>query len=328
MDNYVIGIDGGGTETIGVLANHDGLVLAQSRGGATNYQVVGSNKLKTELENVFDDLLQLSRVPKEKVAHIYLGLAGAGRESDRREIKQLLAGSYAKGITVESDARIALAGAFAGKPGIILIAGTGAICFGKNADSPVVRSGGWGYLLGDEGSGYYVGQQAIIAALKDLDGRAEKTSLRQIIESHYGLKQIDEIIPLIYKGKIDRTEISSLAPLVFEVSQKGDAVAMNIIKRTGQELGKLVKAVAERLNLRHKPIHIALVGGLINIKDVFINEIFKELYELSWDIEVSEPLFSPAIGAVILSFEECGFKMNDDILNNLKKAAVVKQSGR
>lgn len=329
MDNYVIGVDGGGTKTIGVLANYDGSVLAQFTGGASNYQVAGGKKLKAELENIFNNLLRLSKFPKQKVSHIYLGLAGAGRESDRSEIKALLADtSFAKGITVESDARVALAGAFGGKPGIILIAGTGAICFGKNVGSPVVRAGGWGYLLGDEGSGFFIGQQAIIAALKDLDGRSEKTSLRQLFESKYRLKQLDEIIPLIYKGKIDRTEISNLAPLVYEASQRGDAVAMNIIRSNGQELGKLARAVAEKLNLRHKPIHIAIIGGLFNFKEAFVNEIYKELYELSWDIEISEPRFPPAIGAVILSLEKCGVKINNNILENLSKADMVKQSGQ
>ncbi|MBN1348874.1 hypothetical protein JXJ21_05650 [candidate division KSB1 bacterium] len=329
MDNFVIGIDGGGTETKGVLSNSLGMILSQYTGAATNYQVVGGKKLKEELEQIFAHLVDDVKINLKKVSKIYLGLAGAGRESDRQEIKALFTQEkYASNIIVESDARVALAGAFGGKPGIILISGTGAICFGKNDKGPLVRSGGWGYLLGDEGSGYFVGQQAIIAALKELDGRGEQTALRGILESQYKLNQIDEIIPLIYKGKIDRTEIASLARIVFDTAAKGDTVAMNIVKQTGQELGKLCKAVAQKLNLRNRTIPVALIGGLFNAKDVFINEIFKELFELSWDIEVMNPMFSPAVGAAILALEESRVKISDEILANLSKTNVVKESGR
>jgi len=327
MDNYVIGIDGGGTETKGALTDFSGSILSQYVGTATNYQVIGGQKLKVELERMFDELMQRAAISEKKVSHIYLGLAGAGRASDRQEIKALFQRTpYENKITVESDARVALAGAFGGKAGIILIAGTGAICFGKNESGPVVRSGGWGYMLGDEGSGYFVGQQAIMAALKDLDGRGEKTSLRQQLESRYHLQQIDEIIPLIYKGKIDRTEIASLTPIVFKVAEEGDTLAVDIVKRTGQELGKLAKAVAEKLNLKNKNIPIAAIGGLFNAREAFINEIFKEVYDLSWDIDISDPQFPPAVGAAILALENCHIEITRDVLSNLENTIHVHES--
>ncbi|MCI0514581.1 hypothetical protein L0128_15310 [candidate division KSB1 bacterium] len=328
MERYVIGVDGGGTETLGVLANTNGTILAQAKVGATNYQVIGGPKLKVELESLFQKLGIDTKNPTKKVSQIYLGLAGAGRESDRKEISALFSGvPYAERLTVESDAMIALAGAFSGEEGIIIIAGTGAICFGRNKTGPIVRSGGWGYLLGDEGSGFFIGQQAIMAALKDLDGRGEKTALREAIEKRFQLAQIDLIIPKIYKQEIDRTEIARLAPLIFELANQNDLAAAEIIRRTGNEQGKLAKAVAEKLGLLNKKIQVALIGGIFNQREILENEIAKELYELSWDVEILEPENPPAIGAVILALQEIGAEISSSVLTNLQQSEISKSSG-
>ena len=186
MIKYVIGVDGGGTKTEAVLVDTMGNVLSRVRGGSSNFQALGPDKLKEVLSSLLHEILRKATVPVSNVSKIYLGLAGAGRESDQQEIRQIFSDTEFKGlIEVNSDAIIALAGAFSNQPGIILIAGTGAICFGKNSQGDIIRSGGWGYLLGDEGGGYYIGKRAIIASLKDFDGRGEKTSLKSVIEKKF-----------------------------------------------------------------------------------------------------------------------------------------------
>ena len=211
---------------------------------------------------------------------------------------------------------------------IIIIAGTGAICFGKSADDTVERSGGWGYLLGDEGSGFFVGQQAIMAALKALDGRGAKTRLREAIEKKFGLKQIDLIIPKIYKGEIDRPTIASIGPIVFELAADNDPVATEIVNRTGKEQGKMARAVAEKLNLNNQKIQIGLIGGVFNRRDVLENKIAAELSDLSTDIEIGEPQNPPVIGAAILAMKFAGVALNETILKNFSQAALIKTSGK
>jgi len=329
MEKFVIGVDGGGTETLGVLVNENGVVLAQGKVGPTNYQAVGAERLHNEITQLFKQLGIGNAQGPKKIDHIYFGLAGVGRASDRQEVRDLFHDlDFATQFTIESDAMIALAGAFSGKEGIIIIAGTGAICFGKNETGPVVRSGGWGYLLGDEGSVFFIGQQAIMAALKDLDGRGEKTSLRRALEKKYNLTQVDQIIPKIYKQEIDRTAISRLAPMVFEHANENDAVAAEIIRRTGNEQGKMAKAVAEKLDLVNKKIRVALIGGVFNQRDILENEIAKELYELSWDVEIIEPELPPVMGAAILGFKELDTNMDEKFLANLQKTSIVKSSGQ
>lgn len=321
MDKYVIGVDGGGTKSEAVLVDRTGTIIAYAKGGSTNYQALGAERLKVELTNLIQKLLRGTNVSTNKILWLFLGLAGAGRKSDQEAIKKLFNETDFKGkISVDSDAIIALAGAFGGRPGIILISGTGAICFGKNADGNIIRSGGWGYLLEDEGSGYYIGRHAILAALKDFDGRGEKTSLRKILELKYHLNSIDEIIPKIYQNKLDRIAIADLAPLVFEQAKQDDSISQKIIKQAGKELGKLAKAVAIRLGFTDEKVKVALIGSIFNQREMLINEINKELFEISWDVETTVPIYHPPIGAAILALEQSGIDVDENILAHLKQS--------
>jgi N-acetylglucosamine kinase-like BadF-type ATPase len=326
MNRYVIGVDGGGTKTEFVLLDSSGNVIGRTKGESTNYQVMGGKRLKEELLRGFTTLMTSANVAPNKIDQLFLGLAGAGRESDRKEIVELFGDTeVAKKITVDSDAMVALAGAFGVGPGIIIISGTGAICFGKNNEGKIVRSGGWGYLLGDEGSGYFIGREAIIASLKDLDGRGEKTKLRKRLEEHFNLSSIDQIIPHIYQNRIDRVAIADLAPIVFEQAKHDDTIAEEIVRRTGKELGILAKAVAQRLNFENDEIKVALIGSIFKQKDVLINEISKELYEISWNIEIIDPMFAPQFGAALLALQNSGVEINEMLLKNLQYS--IKQSG-
>ncbi len=320
MSRFVMGVDGGGTKTEIVLIDSMGGVIGKIKVDSTNYQVVGE-KVKINLIQGFEKLMKKTNVTLNKVDHIFLGLAGAGRKSDREEIKQLFQDTpYKDLITVDSDAIVALAGAFGTAPGIIIIAGTGAICFGKNQQGKIARSGGWGYLLGDEGSGYFIGREAIIAALKDFDGRGEKTELRQVVTKQFNLDSIEKIIPLIYKNKIDRIQIAGLAPLVFKTADKGDLIAEEIVKSAGKELGNLAKAVADRLGFTSDEVRVALIGSIFKEKEMLINHISKELYEISWNVTVSEPMFQPSYGAALMALQKIDVEITEFLLKNLSES--------
>lgn len=266
--------------------------------------------------------LREAGVSPEDVAVAFLGLAGVGRERDRVQVAQMAAQiGLARGVLVDSDARIALAGAFAGEPGIILIAGTGSICYGINEEGEMARSGGWGYLLGDEGSGYFLGQQALIAALKDFDGRGQKTELRPVLEEKFGVENISLIIPAVYSGKISREAIAGLAPLVFDTADRGDAVAREILQRAGLALAGLTRAVAVRLGLTGKLIRLALIGGLFSRKRWFIGPIREELGALSPGVEIVKPQLEPVLGAVLLALQACHITLTKDILRNLSRSS-------
>ncbi|HPI71904.1 MAG TPA: BadF/BadG/BcrA/BcrD ATPase family protein [bacterium] len=317
MIRTVIGLDGGGTKTVGVLVDGQGHVLARAVAESSNFQVVGGEILSRVISDLVNQLL-MKAGQSQPVAHLYAGLAGAGRPADRQTILAALeAKKLAEKITVDTDASVALAGAFAGGPGIIVISGTGAICFGKDSRGVWYRCGGWGYLLGDEGSGYYIGQQALIAALKDWDGRGLKTSLRPAIENKYGIDSIDLLISSIYSGKIDRTEIASLAPLVFAKRAEGDEAAQNIIASAGHEIGKIIAAVAQRMGLAGHSVRVALIGSVFKQRDILIPLMEKEACRVVQEIDFMDPQFEPAIGSAILALQQEQGLLDETVLAHL-----------
>ncbi len=319
MKSYVIGADGGGTKTDMILIDYSGHVLARAKGGSTNIQVVGGEKVKTEIISTASELIRQAGINALEVDKMFLGLAGAGRKSCQDEILALFLNTEWQGrVAVESDALAALAGAFGNKAGIILIAGTGSICFGMDENGNVFRSGGWGYLLGDEGSGYSIGNQAIIAALKDFDGRGPGTELRQAVEMKYHLESVDQIIPLIYQNKIDRSAVADLASQVFDLAEKKDHAAAGIILKTGEELGRLIAAVARKMKSENSPLRVALIGGVFSRRDMLLDSMRGILQPDFPDAEIGDPVFPPCAGAAVLALKEAGIHIDERILGALE----------
>jgi N-acetylglucosamine kinase-like BadF-type ATPase len=318
MKKHVIGLDGGGTKTVGVLLNNNGEMLGRTVAGSSNIQAIGEEELADTFKTLVKELLKQAKIENTEIDHIYAGLAGAGRPKDKERVAQVFdALNLTKAYTVDTDAMAALAGSFSGGSGIIVISGTGAICFGKDEQGNVVRCSGWGYLLGDEGSGFYIGQQAIMAALKDLDGRGVKTALRAELEKKYNLDSIDLIISPIYSGQIDRSEIASNAPLVFDLAEQGDAAAEQIIQQAGIELGKIVAATAKRMKKENKNIQVALIGSIFNRINVLLPFIKKETDPISRHIDFIEPRWEPAVGSALLGLQQEGISINDELLETL-----------
>ncbi|MDZ7294291.1 MAG: hypothetical protein ONB14_02565 [candidate division KSB1 bacterium] len=316
---YVVGVDGGGTRTRGLLVDEEGRVLAQAEAGVSNVQVIGPEKLAVVVNELLSALRERSGMQGLVPEHIYLGLAGAGRPGDRDAAHAALNKTgVARSLTVDTDASIALAGAFPDGPGIIVIAGTGSICFGKSASGEVVRCGGWGYLLGDEGSGYFLGREALLAALKDLDGRGPVTSLRHRLEKACGVERIDQVISRVYGGDLDRAAIASFAPMVFEEAAAGDAVAQSIVRTAGHELGKMAATVALRLGLQGEEVRVALVGSVFNQRAVLEPLMREELAAVSSKVRIDWPRFEPVAGAAILALRKAGVAVTARLLDCLE----------
>lgn len=306
---YLLGIDGGGTQTRAVLVDEAGCLLGQSVGGPSNFHSVG---LGMAVQNIKECVLQAlaDAFPTKMVdeLHLALGLAGVGRPRDHAEMLLMLhreLGALASELTLMTDAHIALRGALKGKDGIVVIAGTGAIALGAKKDR-VERAGGWGYLLDDRGSGYDLGRQAVTAALRAFDGRGPETVLGQLICEHVGIKLITDIITPIYQGDLDRTAIADFVPLLIVGAEAGDNVSREILREGGRELGCTARAVARRLELDGQ-FAVAGVGGVLSRKlpylyPAFVEEIARDFPEA----EIVEAAFEPVYGALILAAEQAG----------------------
>jgi N-acetylglucosamine kinase-like BadF-type ATPase len=299
MENqrYVIGIDGGGTKCEGVLVNENGKEIARSTGGPANLQQRGTDNAVDVVKGIVDELIASAPVPRPQLISIVAGLAGAGRKEIREQAEAKLKAVFPDiPVKVKTDADVALEGAFAGDAGIVLVAGTGSICFGRNPAGQSARAGGWGHLLGDEGSATWVVLEALKAALQVHDGRLPGGDLKNVLASNLGVQDISEIVPQIYRGKLSVPKIAGLAKVVFDLSED-DHVARQIVLRAARELGRLVVAVARKLQMENNTVKVALVGGVFNNKKKLIAPLRDEITRVCPDVVFLDPAMDPAMGA-------------------------------
>jgi N-acetylglucosamine kinase-like BadF-type ATPase len=266
-DYTIIGIDGGGTRTRGILRRR-GKTIAQTNSGTTRIGAVGVGESSERLLNVIADLCTQSNIDSAELDAVVIGLAGVWLEEERKRSAQLIK-TLARGrdiilndLLVVSDAELALQGALEGKPGIVMIVGTGSIAVGKVSANKIVRCGGWGIELDDEGSGAWIGREGLTAVVRALDGRGKKTSLSKV------LVEMNPYIDLsnprtIVKAYSERAfEYHMLTPLVMKAAEEGDAVCEEIIQRAAYHLMELLEALKH--DYKTKTIQVALMGGIID----------------------------------------------------------------
>jgi glucosamine kinase len=304
---YVIGIEGGGTKTTAVLCALDGFILSEAQGGPSNFHSVGIEKTTTTLLDLIQTCCHSVGCSVSQIGAVVAGLAGAGRTLDQQRLtERLLDVARARSfnlekVLIESDARIALEGAFSGKPGIVVISGTGSIVFGKDERDKIYRAGGWGRLIGDEGSGYAIGQEAFHAVAKLLDGYGEKTKLIKLFDEKFGLGTQDAIVNGIYEKKFD---IASVVPVVMEAASKGDPVAKKILIRASAELLEVIDAVLMKMNKGSKEVKkhpLAFVGSLMASESFYSRKIRAAIKRNMPLISIRNAESSPVVGAALMA---------------------------
>lgn len=290
--DFLAGIDGGGTKTRVVCVTPEGVELDSKCFGPFNLNSVGPQRFRGLLEEIGTYLNGLGHC-------VALAIGSAGISN--RDMVQMVAETMEKaGISnwkLVGDQEIALYGALDGQPGIALIAGTGSICFGRAANGAMARSGGWGHLIGDEGSGYALGRDGLVAVAKAWDGYGPQTRLTELLASECALTTRQEIVSYVYGG--DKSRIAALSRLVEQAAGEGDAVAMAIIRENAVKLSHLVAAVARSLNLGKTKV--AMLGGMLE-NDTLLRRCFREeMAEKYPEIACVAPLHDAAAGAVMLA---------------------------
>jgi len=298
----VVGVDGGGSKTHAVLAAFDGTILGEVSGGGSNVHKKGVEGAAEVIFDLVGRCIEKAGSSHKAVAHLVVGASGAGRPSTRSELTSVIAALAQKNktpfaqITVETDARIALEAASPGKPVIALIAGTGSIALYRADDGQIHRAGGWGSLIGDEGSGYAIARDACAAVMKEHDGRSEKTLLTGLAKEHFGITDPEDLIPKLHSGK---AELAPFAEKVLEAVAGRDRVARQILIKGASELVECVRI----LTLAHPPKHIlpvCLMGGLLESGNDYSKLVREKLSATLPQIVVQKPKFQAAFGAAIL----------------------------
>jgi N-acetylglucosamine kinase-like BadF-type ATPase len=207
-------------------------------------------------------------------------------------------------ITLETDARVALAGATGNLPGIVIIAGTGSIACGINARGRFARAGGWGPTMGDEGSGSYIGRRALEAVVMAYDYRGRPTSMMEPVLRHFGVSSPPELPPVIYDSPAGvMGKIAQLSRIVVNAAQSGDRVAVEILKDAAVELARAAIAVVEQLRMEKDTFRVAYVGGVFEAGEMILSPLSDEIRKVAPHAEIAPPIDPPVIGAVRMAME-------------------------
>lgn len=297
---FIIGIDGGGSKTRCVAADLTGKPLLSLEGGAVNRLSAGTNAASDSLAKLINAALrQLDTAPGD-CASLCLGAAGAGRDEERKTWFEFLRAYGFEGkLLVTDDAKTALYGAFSGKPGCVLISGTGSIAYGLSRSGEFSRCGGWGHILGDEGSGYDIGRLVLNAVTKGLDGRAGETLLTRLVFDHLGIRTGAELIQFAYAEKTGKKEIAALSILADTACEKGDKTAKTILTCAAEALFLCAATVISRLELSEQ--RLAFSGSVLE-KSAPLSRLVRSRIEAAYPkLALVEKEADAARGAVLLA---------------------------
>lgn len=314
--SYVFGIDGGGTKTICLLMDENKQVLGRGEAGPSNYQTLGIDLTKQSIQLAIEQAILSAQIQLNRnlnIEAICLGLAGVARPKDL-EIVQFLVQNLQlthdlpisqlwqpKNIVVCSDCAIALVGGIGHPVGLAVISGTGSIVFGQNRHGKTKRVGGWGYILGDEGSAYNIAIQGLQAALRFYDGREDYTTLAENFQIHLGLKNLEELVEVVYRRGWGVKEIAGLAPIVDRTAAEGDRVADGIINRAVAELTLATKTAISGLFKQTEEFEIVMLGGVWGGEANCRGRFEAAISAIAPSAKVILPQHEPAFGAGLLA---------------------------
>lgn len=305
--HYLFGVDGGGTHTRAALWCAASGRLTFAEAGPGNLLDVGDARLAERIEEVWQRCFAELGVTPVRADAAFLGLAGVATAAERARVatiaRRLDLAAPAR-IGIDHDLRVALAGALAGRPGLVLVVGTGSACLGQTAAGVCARAGGHGPLLDDSGSAFDLGRRAVIAALRADDGRGPATPLGDRVRDGLGVACLREVIRRVAQPDHARTALASLAPAVCAAAAAGDAPALAILEQGAAELALMAGAVADRLALASP--EIAWCGGLIESAPTYRARVIAAIHARLPGARTGPAELSAVLGAVLLAAEQIG----------------------
>jgi N-acetylglucosamine kinase-like BadF-type ATPase len=321
---FYLGVDGGQSHTAAIVADGRGNILGRGRGGPSNHaeQPGGRERLRRAIVDSVGSALRAAgarSIANTEFSAAHCAMTGGA------DFKEEIIGSILRGrhLEVGHDAPAALAGATAAGPGMVVIAGTGSVAYGEGSGGRRLRVGGWGYLFGDEGGGFWIALQGIKRAMLGYDGFAEATVLGALALEHFSSADLQTLSMAVYRDDITRDRLATFATIVHKAAQQGDNVARNILKEGGAFLAGLARTVSRRLQLEPRESQVAGVGG------VFRGELMQEAFRLSLEEQlpgasIVPPRFDPAIGALLLAYRGAGIERTTALLQNLETGSAVR----
>jgi N-acetylglucosamine kinase-like BadF-type ATPase len=299
---HVLGIDVGGTKTTCLLGDDHGRIVSTAHGPGANLQAVGELELEKVLHAAMEETVASRGATPSAIC---LGIAGVDRPEDAATVRGIMTRiGYRARILVVNDALIALQAGVGSAPGIVVVSGTGSIAYGCDRHGSAARAGGWGYVLGDEGSGYWIGRMAMRAVVRAADGRGIPTTLTSRLLAHFRVQRADELLQTVYRASFRPAAFAALASLVEEAREEGDAAAIGILANAAQELVRAAESVARQLEMTTEEFTFVLSGGMFKAVPWLQAELARQLPSIA-PRSCTVPLeVEPAFGAVRLAVSE------------------------
>jgi len=235
--------------------------------------------------------------------------------SDQERLGRMVADSLGCDIVVKGDVEVASLASFPAGKGVVVIAGTGSSAMAVVDGSIVARAGGWGPMLGDGGSAYWIGLEALRAVVRAVDGCGEETILSDAVRRAFALSSFDELVRVSKEQR--RDQIASLSRMVYESAKAGDMVAKGILSHAGNELGTIAGTVAKGLG---NGLAVALIGGVFKAGVYVITPLLDTVKRMGIEVEVVRPRFPPCVGGLFLAYGRVSIEITDSVLENLERS--------
>jgi len=280
MDEVIVAIDGGATKTALTVRKRT-TTLLELKGEGTNYQTSGQDKVRDVLSELLAEVRKV--LPDMQVTIAIFAIAGIDSKQDEQIVRGIVEdsiqtqGLQVRKLIVENDAEATMLGATMGKPGALLISGTGSIAFAHDGKGRIVRSGGWGHRAGDEGSGYWIGREMLRALFRMEDGRGPFTSLKEEVLKELKLDSVQDLAGWLFASTYSVDTVANLSRVLSICAEKGDGVAIGIMKEAGDELALLVGSVLRKCELENVGCNVYLNGGALIHSEMLVYELEKRV---------------------------------------------------
>lgn len=306
LNSFYLGVDGGQSSTKAVIGDTSGRILGRGSAGPCNH--VSADEARVKFLRTIGECVSAARADAElgrdvRFRAACFGMSG-GPEDKQALLKEVV---DADQWLVTHDGMIALSGALAGENGIVAIAGTGSLVFGRNG-SRVMRAGGWGYVFGDEGGAFWIAKQALRAALRYEEGWGEKTRLHAMLLAATGAKSANEALHRFYTPGWHRSRVARLASEVDKAAESGDEAAAGILREAGEVLAEFVAAVRNGLWSQGEPVTASFIGGVFRSAAVLAR--FGEVLQADCNIDVRPPIWGGEAGALIEAYRLAGIRVS------------------
>jgi glucosamine kinase len=316
---YVLGIDGGATKTLAAVLDLHERALHLGHAGPSNEDAVGTRLAVKAILDATDQALAGAAIAHAQLAAAVVAVAGTDTASIDRHLHDTRADHW----IVVNDVVSAWATATGAQPGVGAISGTGSNVFGVGADGRTWRAGGWGHLLGDEGSGYWLGAQSIVAALHDRDGSGSPTALSDAALQFFGSPSIEALAASVYTTPLTKGEVAAFAVETSRLAHQGDVVARELFARAAALLGEQIRAVIANTGLSGE-FPIGLIGSAFRAGEVFVVPLTHAIHEVAPQARVFPVEMAPVGGSLLLGMRACGCEgaLSGEALGGLIASAV------